>query len=556
MLLGIHVKNLALIDEVEVDFGEHLNIMTGETGAGKSVLIGSVNLALGQKASKDLIRKGAKEALVELFFQTKDENLIKKLEAMDISCENGDIIISRRIMPNRSVCRINGEIVSAKILSEISGDLIDIHGQHDHQSLLYKEKHLAILDDYAKEVLAAPKASMEKAYKNYAALEKKYHESNADAETRRREADFITYELQEIESAALKLGEDEVLEQQYKKMSNARKITENLVQAHQLTGQEASDAVSRALRCMYTIADDTSDMADLVAQLEDIENLLGDFNREVSAYLSDMTFEPSACEEVEQRLDLINHLKAKFGQSIEAIEAYYAEKSKRLELLENYDVHMENLSKKMAEAKAEYEQFAGKVSAIRQTKSQELAAAIENALKDLNFLDVQFSMEVRPAQHQTANGIDEAEFMISTNPGEDLKPLGHVASGGELSRIMLAIKSVLADADDIETLIFDEIDTGISGRTAQKVSERLAIISGKHQVLCISHLPQIAAMADHHFLIEKHVQNERTATEISLLEDEASAAEIARMLGGAEITDKVLENAREMKVLAKEHRHW
>ena len=339
-------------------------------------------------------------------------------------------------------------------------------------------------------------------------------------------------------------------------MSNARKITENLVQAHQLTGQEASDAVSRALRCMYTIADDTSDMADLVAQLEDIENLLGDFNREVSAYLSDMTFEPSACEEVEQRLDLINHLKAKFGQSIEAIEAYYAEKSKRLELLENYDVHMENLSKKMAEAKAEYEQFAGKVSAIRQTKSQELAAAIENALKDLNFLDVQFSMEVRPAQHQTANGIDEAEFMISTNPGEDLKPLGHVASGGELSRIMLAIKSVLADADDIETLIFDEIDTGISGRTAQKVSERLAIISGKHQVLCISHLPQIAAMADHHFLIEKHVQNERTATEISLLDDEASAAEIARMLGGAEITDKVLENAREMKVLAKEHRHW
>ena len=208
MLLGIHVKNLALIDEVEVDFGEHLNIMTGETGAGKSVLIGSVNLALGQKASKDLIRKGAKEALVELFFQTKDENLIKKLEAMDISCENGDIIISRRIMPNRSVCRINGEIVSAKILSEISGDLIDIHGQHDHQSLLYKEKHLAILDDYAKEVLAAPKAAMEKAYKNYAALEKEYHESNADAETRRREADFITYELQEIESAALKLGED------------------------------------------------------------------------------------------------------------------------------------------------------------------------------------------------------------------------------------------------------------------------------------------------------------------------------------------------------------
>ena len=184
MLLGIHVKNLALIDEVEVDFGEHLNIMTGETGAGKSVLIGSVNLALGQKASKDLIRKGAKEALVELFFQTKDENLIKKLEAMDISCENGDIIISRRIMPNRSVCRINGEIVSAKILSEISGDLIDIHGQHDHQSLLYKEKHLAILDDYAKEVLAAPKAAMEKAYKNYAALEKVYHECNADAESR------------------------------------------------------------------------------------------------------------------------------------------------------------------------------------------------------------------------------------------------------------------------------------------------------------------------------------------------------------------------------------
>lgn len=556
MLLGIHVKNLALIDEVEIDFGEHLNILTGETGAGKSVLIGSVSLALGQKASREMIRKGAKEALVELFFKTKDRKLTKRLTEMDIDCEDGDIVISRRITPSRSVCRINGEIVSARILSEISGRLIDIHGQHEHQSLLYKDRHLAILDHYAKEELSKLKPAMAEAYRTYTSLVKTLSSDDSDAEERRREQDFIAYEIQEIEAAALSGNEDELLEAQYKKLSNARKITESVSLAYQLTGGEASDAVSRALRAVCSVAEDAGDLNDLCAQLEDVENILGDFNRGVSDYLQEMTYDPQACDEIEKRLDLINNLKAKYGQTIEAIENYRRQKQERLEFLENYEAHMDALRSQIQEAKADYETLASQVSDIRKRMSSQLAKHIEQALLELNFLDVRFSMEVRPSGHFCAEGVDEAEFLISTNPGEDLKPLGHVASGGELSRIMLAIKSVLADADEIETLIFDEIDTGISGRTAQKVSERLAVIAGKHQVLCISHLPQIASMADDHYLIEKHVEADRTTTEISHLDEASSVAEIARMLGGVTITDKVLESAREMKTLAGGQRRW
>ena len=550
MLLGIHVKNLALIDEVEVDFGEHLNILTGETGAGKSILIGSVNLALGGKASKDMIRKGAEAALVELFFRTEDKNLIKKLAAMDIPCEDGDIVITRKILPSRSVCRINGEVVSAKALADISGDLIDIHGQHDHQSLLYKHKHLAILDDFSKEKLGDLKQEMAGAYKSYMALSKELETAAVNEEERRREQSFIEYEIQEIETARLIAGEDQDLEAQYKKMVNARRIHEGVSGAYQFTENEAAEAVSRALRKLMPAAEYDDEIEGFVSQLTDIENLLNDFNREVSGYMDELVFDQESFDAVESRLDLINNLKAKYGQTIELIESYRQEKEERLNKLNHYEEYLDQLKKDVESAKENYVNCASEVSAVRKTQSKILAEEIKKALDELNFLDVRFDMAVNDAPHWSANGMDEAEFLISTNPGEDLKSLGSVASGGELSRIMLAIKSVLADADAIETLIFDEIDTGISGRTAQKVSERLAVIAEKHQVLCISHLPQIASMADHHYLIEKSVTDARTTTEITMLDENAAAEEIARLLGGVEITETVMDNAREMKSLA------
>lgn len=556
MLLGIHIKNLALIDEIEINFGEHLNILTGETGAGKSIMIGSVNLALGGKAAKDMIRQGAEDALVELFFKTEDKVVLEKLNQMDIPWEDGHIIITRRIMPTRSVCRINGEIVSAKSLSEISSSLIDIHGQHDHQSLLYKHKHLDILDDFSKEKLGHLKKDMAEAYKEYTKLCRQLNESNQDEEQRRRAMDFAKFELEEINNAHLTLGEDEQLEAQYKKMVNGKKITEGTHEAHQLTSTEASEAVSRALRSLYPMADEDKPLADLVSQLEDIENLLSDFNRELADYEESLVFDRETFDSVEQRLDLINGLKAKYGQTLEDILAYGQAKEQELDQLAHYEEYLEKLTGDTKEAKARYEALANQVSQIRHSQSVILAKEIENALKDLNFLDVNFQLEIIDSNQWTQNGKDEAQFIIATNPGESLKPLSQVASGGELSRIMLAIKSVLADADAIETLIFDEIDTGISGRTAQKVSERLAVISDKHQVICISHLPQIASMADNHYVIEKQVVSGRTVTDIRMLSKDKSAEEIARMLGGVEITETVLENAKEMKKLAEKMKKY
>lgn len=551
MLLEIHVQNLALIHEIEVDFGKKLNILTGETGAGKSIIIGSVNLALGAKASKDLIRQGADSALVELHFKTDNRKIIEKLAAMDIPADDGNIIITRRLMPNRSVCRINGEVVSAKALSAVSAALIDIHGQHDHQSLLYISKHLEILDDYAKEAFGILKQDMAKAYELYMELSETLKKADIDGETRRREQAFISYEINEIEAANLVCGEDEDLGAQYKKMSNAKKITESASETYGLTGETAADAVSRGLRYLYPAAEFDDELSGLLEQLQDIENLLNDFNRELSGYMEDLVFDDEIFDEVEHRLDLINDLKAKYGQSIEEILEYKKEKEKELERLENYDAYILELRQKVQRAWQDYEKLADKASSIRKKQGAMLETAIEDALKELNFLDVRFEIQVRKAAHPSKNGMDEVEFMISTNPGEAVKPLLKVASGGELSRIMLAIKSVLADADAVETLIFDEIDTGISGRTAQKVSERLAVIAAKHQVLCISHLPQIASMADHHFLIEKTVENERTTTSIRALDEASSAGEVARMLGGARITGKVIENAKEMKALAE-----
>lgn len=548
MLLELHVKNLALIERADVEFGEGLNILTGETGAGKSIIIGSVSMALGGKASRDSIRHGADYAYIELVFSVKGEDRLRALRELDTEpTEDGLVIISRKITPSRSISRINDETVTVARLRQITGLLLDIHGQHEHQSLLYKSKHLEILDAYVKAQTQPAKKKMEEEYKNYCILKKRLSSFEMDHDARLREADFLRFEIQEIEEGNIKEGEEEELTARYRRFSHARRIAENLNEAYDSL---QADAVTRALRSVEQVTEYDEALQSIRDQLYDAEAILSDAGREISAYISSMEFDEESWRQTEERLDQIHSLQNKYGASVLAIQASLEEKRKRLEELQNYDAFREQTEKKLKISTDHLCRLCTDLSEIRKKASVELVKRIRSGLLDLNFLDVEFDMEFETLDHFTPDGWDEVQFLISTNPGQPMRPLKDVASGGELSRIMLAIKTVLADSDEIPTLIFDEIDTGISGRTAQKVSEKLSYIAGSHQVICITHLPQIAAMADIHFEILKSASEGSTATTIERLGREKSIRELARLLGGAQITEAVLKNAHEMKDLA------
>ena len=549
MLQNLHVKNLALIDETEVEFGPGLNILSGETGAGKSIIIGSINLALGEKVQKEMLRDNGESALVELIFFVEDADTIEAIRALDIEMEDDTVILSRKITGGRAIGRINGEAVSASKMKAVASLLIDIHGQHEHQSLLSKKKHLEILDTFAKESLGDKKEKLAQCYQEYRKLKDELEHANLDGEERARELSFLEYEVKEIEDAQLTVGEDEELEAVFRKYSNGKKIMDAVGAANAATSEDdesASERIGRALRELSSVSAYDEHVKEMEEQLTEIDNLLSDFNHELASYLSDEEFDEETFYETEKRLDLINHLKSKYGNTIADILKYGEEKAERITVLNDYDAYLAGLQKNVSEKEKQLEQLSREVSDIRKKESKKLTESIKNALLDLNFLDVQFMMEFAETDY-TANGIDDAQFLISTNPGEPVKPLGKVASGGELSRIMLAIKTVMA-SDKIGTLIFDEIDSGISGRTAQMVSEKMNALGRSHQIICIT--PQIAAMADSHFLIEKSVENQATVSKIHKLTDEESVEELARMLGGVEITDTVLENAREMKQMA------
>lgn len=553
MLLGLRVKNLALIEKAEVEFTGGLNILTGETGAGKSIMIGSVGLALGGKASKDMIRQGEDSAFAELVFSVDDEKKRDALAALDIvPDEEGLIIISKKITQARSTSRINDETVTSARLRAVTSLLLDMHGQHEHQSLLHKQKHLEILDEYSRNETEQLKKHVADAYKKYLSLRDALTGFSLDEEGRRREADFTRFEIDEIENAGIRIGEEEELSAKYRKFSHGRKIAECMQSAYRAVD---SDEIGRALRDVESVVMYDEELKNIVAGLADAESILSDLNRSISDYMNEMEFDEEEFKVTEERLEQIRGLMAKYGNSEAEILLRLEEKRKRLAELEHYDELEAEAKRAFAEQTQILEKLCEELSEARKKAALVLEKRIREELLDLNFLHVEFQIDIRRIEHFTASGYDEAEFLISTNPGMSApRPLGEVASGGELSRIMLAIKTVLADTDDVPTLIFDEIDTGISGRTAQKVSERLSYIAKKHQVLCITHLPQIAAMADTHFEIKKLVENGKTLTKICQLGAEEQTEELARLLGGAEITDAVRENAREMKRLAMERK--
>lgn len=553
MLKNIHVKSFALIDEVEINLASGLNVLTGETGAGKSIIIDAVNFALGQRVSKDVVRDDAEYALSELVFEINDDKTKERLNQFDIPLDDNEVLIQRKITNGKSTARINGETVTLSTLKLIAAGLIDIHGQHDNQSLLSKASQQNLLDTILSDELKELLIRMKDTYVNLNNKISEYEQLNTkEAE---KEIAFLQYELNEIDSASLHEGEDEALESDYKKMNNSKRIADLVSGAHRITGYDSEGAgslIGRALPMIRQASSIDDDAKDLELILNDIDGLLNDFNRSIADYEMSLDFSDEDYKNTEDRLNLINSLKNKYGKSIKEILDKRDEFEDELNRLLNADEYKSALLSEIASLKKEAYKLCKEISAIRKKGANKLSGEIADALLDLNFLDSQFEIKVTSdEENMKQSGYDDIEFFISTNPGEALKPLNQVASGGEMSRIMLAIKSVCAN-DSTATLIFDEIDTGISGRTAQKVSEKMSRIAKEHQVIVVTHLPQIAAMADTHFEISKSVNNGRTITSIETLSEEGKIKELARMLGGVTITEKVLENAKDMKKQADE----
>lgn len=557
MLESIHVKNVALIDEAEVEFHKGLNILTGETGAGKSILLGSVQLALGAKADKGLIGQGAEYASVQLVFSL-EERQREILSELDIPLEEEELLIlQRRIYPNKSICKINGETVTLKTMQSAAELLIDIHGQREHQSILKASKQEEILDDYCKERLSGMLAELSGLYKEYLEEEAGLKETAGMDKSFLKDLELARYELDEIEKAELKEGEDEALEERYVRLSNAKKIREsvgavgNILQNE--NGSGILNGISFALRQLKEAWALDDSLKEEWQQLSDAETVLQECSYSLDRYLDRFSMEEGDLAAVEERLNMINHLKDKFGKEISHILEYEKDLNLKINKLENFEQYNEELKKKHEKTKEAYFALAAKLHEIRNEEAEKLAGEMENALYDLNFEQCSFYIKTEyDEKTMSKKGCSRVTFQISLNPGEPLKDLSSVASGGELSRIMLALKSVFAHKDKTGTLVFDEIDAGISGKTAWKVSEKLAVLRNRHQVLCITHLPQIAAMADAHFCIEKSVEDSKARTRIRLLDKSEGIREIGRLLGTDQLTNAVLKNAAEMKDLAEQ----
>ncbi|MCR5590071.1 MAG: DNA repair protein RecN [Lachnospiraceae bacterium] len=550
MLQSLHVRNIALIDDVEIDFTDGLNILTGETGAGKSILIDSVNFALGERMPKEAVRDENDNALCELVFAVEDEETRKALTDLDVMLTDDQVILQRRIVNGRSSCKVNGENVTASRIREIAEHLIDIHGQHEHQSLLHKKNHGLLLDSFCGEELEQELCKLRDAYDRYKAAEEEYEKALVSKDSVSRDMDYSKFVVGEIESAALNPGEDEKLEEDYRRMNNARKIAEllgSVMNTLSYDSASASAAVSHCVSQLRQISELDHGAESAYEQLLAAEDIITDCIRCLTDYEESLEFSPEDYARTGERLDTINSLKMKYGQTIEQILARLSEEQDKIEKFADYETYLSDLKFKKDQLYDILAEACARASSIRHKEAGLLQKDICEALGNLNFLDARFEITITKSERMSRNGYDEVEFTISTNPGESLKPLANVASGGELSRIMLALKSVLAKRDSIGTMIFDEIDTGISGKTAQLVADRMSDIAKNHQVIAVTHLPQIASHAASHFLIEKSAEGMHTSTKVIKLSYEQSVDELARMMAGSDITEAVRKSAAELK---------
>ncbi|MDE6025894.1 MAG: DNA repair protein RecN [Lachnospiraceae bacterium] len=558
MLLNMHIKNIVLIDDIDISFDDNLNILTGETGAGKSIIIGSLGICLGGRFQKEILRDDTMDGIVELTFSIDRECIRQQLENMDVyGDENDELLIVRRLNKNgRTINRINDNTVTTAKLKEVAAVLIDLHAQHEQQTLLKPSMHMEILDRFGGGDIAKIKGAVKDLYDTYVKLKKDIEESSMDDNEKNRQMDFLKFQINEISSAKLVSGEDEELETAYKKAVNSKEILSTASEVYSVTGygrkDSSADLIGRALVQMKQLSTLDSDLDALCSSLIDIDSMLNDFNRELSDYMQSMEFDDAQFASIESRLDVINSLKAKYGRSISDISLALEKFESEYDSLVLYDEQMEKLNSELKNVEKALAIECDRLTEARKNTAKKLCTMIKEALIELNFTSVEFEMSFTKLDKFTQNGNDQAYFMISTNVGEKVRPLFEVASGGELSRVMLALKSCIAYEDDTPTLIFDEIDVGISGKTAQSVAKKLSIIGRNHQVICITHLPQIASMADSHFIIEKIVENNKTTTNIRKLDNESQIDEISRLLGGETVTEATRTNAREMKELANQ----
>ncbi|MBN8048368.1 DNA repair protein RecN [Paraclostridium bifermentans] len=557
MILELYMKNCALIEELRLDIDKNLNILTGETGSGKSIIIGALGLCLGGKYDRSFLRKGTEKGLVEAVFDVNNQKLKEKLleNGIDIE-EDNQIIISKEIFDDgKSISRINGRNVKVSFLKEISNYLIDVHGQHQNQVLFDKDTHIDFLDLFGEELLYESKSDYEKTYIEYNEVKKALNvlTENKDDMQIQREIDLIKFQINEIESANLNENEYEDLLKQRDVYRNGEKIFTNLNNAY-LNLYDGSinsvDLISKSLGDLGAIAQYDEKLNDYNDTIERIMYELQDISRDIRSYKENIDFSPYELEQIEQRVDEINTLRRKYGDTIEEILAYKDKINERLDEILNRDEKVEELKLKLKKVEDILVIKAEKLTQKRKKVARNLQEKLLYELKSLNMKNVVFEVSFGKSTFN-AKGQDDIEFMISFNLGEDIKPIYKVASGGEMSRFMLAFKTILADIDEIDTLVFDEIDTGISGIAAQIVGEKLSFIAKKKQIICITHLPQIAANADTHYCIEKKTSNERTFTVISRLDDNQRKDEIARLIAGSNITEKTMEHASEIIELAK-----
>ena len=537
MITTLHIKNIGIIEDITIDFNKGLNVLTGETGAGKTLIIDSLQIISGGRFSKEMIRKGEKESYVELcIFEPQSEIAI-----------DGNIIISREININgKNMCKINGRMVTVNELKEFMKKFIEIHGQNDNQNLLENKQHLNYLDGFIGEKIANQKQKYLELYKRYCEIKQELKENYGDEKEKQRKLDLLQYQIKEIKQADLKIDEEEKLEEKRKIIANAEKITKNLQEADSLISEGGIDSISMAIRALEKIENIDNKYEKISTNLKSIYYELQELARDITSHQNDMGFDEEERNIIEERLDLIFSLKRKYGNTIEEILKYKEEIEKEVEYIENLENHNSKLKKEQEEIENKMNELSKQMHEIRIENALILSKQINKELEDLEMKNAKINVKVTLEKEFRKTGKDNVIFYIATNQGEEEKELSKIASGGEMSRIMLAIKKVLSQTDKTPILVFDEIDTGISGKAANSVANKLKDIANSHQVMCISHLPNIAAMADFNYFISKKVSGERTKTQVKLLEEKEVIKEIARISSG-EINEISLQYANELR---------
>ena len=537
MITNLHIKNIGIIEDLEIDFNNGLNVLTGETGAGKTLIIGSLGIISGGRFSKEMIRKGENNSYVELcMYDPEDENSI-----------DGNIIISREINLNgRNMCKINGRMVTVNELKEFMSKYIEIHGQNDNQNLLDTKEHQKYLDGFIGDKIRFLKEEYTQLFSKYSMIKKELKENFGDEKERQRKIDLLKYQVNEIEEAELKENEEELLEEKRKIIMNSEKISTNLNEADTSIGENTIDSLSNAIRALEKIETIDEKYEKVASNLKNIYYELQEISRDIADFKDDTYFDEEERNNIEERLDLIYSLKRKYGNSIKEILEYLEETKKEVYRIENLEEYTNKLKQEQKQIESKMEDISAQMHEIRLQYSLKLSEKINKNLQELEMKSAKINIHIDYMEEFLETGKDKITFYISTNLGEDEKELSKTASGGEMSRVMLAIKTVLADVDKTPTLIFDEIDTGISGKAANSVAEKLSKIAKEHQILCISHLPNIAAIADYNYFISKKIVNERTNTNIKLLKEDEIIREIARISSG-EVNEATIKYASELR---------